>query len=171
MQKLFGILLLLSTNAYAAGFWGASLNTAPPSVIINQPMGASLVINNYYSGSGESINVLSITPRGYIPTFANSLQSISMAWDKPALGNGQNVTVGPGQSLIFRYSAVFFAPSISPVYAGQSVPVGNGYSLVAAGRQGYSVDAVVTANDGVTAASNARSITVFPITLPDAQLQ
>lgn len=165
-------LLLLSSLSFASGFMGASLNIAPISVLVNQTMGASLVVNNYYNGSGESVNVLTITPRGYtIVNGGNSMQSISMAWDKPALGPGQQVTIGPGASLIFRYSAVFFSPSISPAYAGQSLPTINGYSLVPAGRQGYSVDAVVTTNDGSTFSANAQSVTVLPITLPNAQLQ
>lgn len=172
MGKIF-FCLLLATPVFGAGFVGASLSIAPASVFVNQQMGASLTIWNYYSGAGSSIIVKDIVPRAYRITFANSLASVPVGWDKPALGPGQQTTVGPGASLIFRYSAVFFAPSISPAYAGQSTPVGNGYSLVAAGRQGYSVDALVTADDNPTApiTSNPLSEIVLPITLPDAQLQ
>lgn len=166
MQKIFLISLLLSVRLFANSM-GASLNINPNSLLINQKMGASLVIYNYSGGS--SVNVMSINPQVWVTVGGSS--TVPMAWDKPALGPGQNVTVGPGSNLTFYYSGVFFSPSISPAYAGQSSPYGNGFSLVPAGTQTFSVGALVHTNDGSDFAASGQTVTVLPIPLPDAQLQ
>ncbi len=144
---------------------GSSLNIAPISVIVNQKMGASIAVWNYNYSSGGSLVVLDIIPQAWVTNTGSS--TVSVAWDKPALGPGQPTTISPGSSIVYWYQAKFFAPSIFPAYAGYYA---GGDSLTAAGTQTYSVGALVRTNNGEVNASNSKTVTVLPIPLPTSQL-
>jgi hypothetical protein len=169
MKKILCFFFILLSKMTFAVSAGASLSIAPISVYVNQPMGASLTVWNYSYGSGDSLYLLDVIPQTWVTVGGSS--AVPVGWDKPALGPGQSTTVSPGSSVIFWYSAVFFSPSISPAYAGQSTPFGNGWSLTAAGTQTFSVGALVRASDGSTFSPASKTLTVLPLALPNAQLQ
>jgi hypothetical protein len=166
MRKLLLLLPFICTNIFALTT-GSSLNISPISVFVNQPMGASLAVWNYNYSSGGSLIVQDIIPQTWVTVGGSS--AVPVGWDKPAMGPGQPTTISPGSSVIFRYSAVFFAPSISPAYAQYYDQGASGTSLVAAGTQTYSVGALVRTNNGEINASNSKTVTVLPIALPPSQ--
>lgn len=164
MRKLLLTILLCPLIAEAITT-GSSLNRAPATVYVQQKMGASLAVWNYRYDSGGSLVVLDIIPQTWVTVGGSS--AVPVSWDKPALGPGQPTTISPGSSVIYRYSATFHAPSISPAYAQY---FNGGASVTAAGTQTYSIGALVRTNNGEINSSNSQTVTVIPLALPNSQL-
>lgn len=163
MKKLFLALSLLSFSAFAIN-QGASLNRAPSTVYVNQKMGASLAVWNYTYCSGCSLTVLDIIPQTWVTVGGSS--AVPVGWDKPALGPGAPTVIAPGSSVIYRYQAKFFAPSVSPAWDSYT---NQGNSLVSQGTQTYSIGALVRTNNGEVTSSTNQTVTVLPLPLPASQ--
>lgn len=165
MQRIFlALLIILSTKVMAVDV-GASLNIAPTSVYVNQQMGASIAIWNYYRDAGGSITVMDIIPQAWVTVGGSS--AVPVGWDKPALGPGQQTTISPGSSVVYWYKGSFFAPSIFPAYTST---YGGGASTITAGTQTYSIGAVVRVSSQPQAVFPiAKEVTVLPLTLPSSQ--
>lgn len=164
MRKLiFVYAALLAIKAFPITT-GSSLNIAPTSLLVNKKMGASLAVWNYTYCAGCSIRVVDIIPQTWVTVGGSS--TVPVAWAKVALGPGQPTVISPGSSIVYRYSAVFFAPSISPAYDSYTM---DGASLLAKGTQTFSVGALVRTSNGEVNSSNSQTVTVSPLPLPTSQ--
>lgn len=164
MRKLLIAISLLTLKAFPITT-GSSLNRAPATVYVQQKMGASLAVWNYRYDAGGSLTVLDIIPQTWVTVGGSS--AVPVSWDKPALGPGQPTVISPGSSIVYRYSATFHAPSISPAYAGYYAA---GASLTPAGTQTYSIGALVRTNNGEVNSPSSTTVTVLPLPLPTSQL-
>lgn len=160
-MKKFLCGFLFSCSAFAAVTYTSQINLSPVSAIVEQKVGASLVVTTTGGSSLTGASIVSVKPQVWVTNTGSS--TTSFAFGQPFLQRNAFVygnTLWGGSLTIQPMSFIFHAPSIYPAY-GSSIQVGT---------QTYSVSAQVQMSDGTIFYPTAGTITVGPRPLPSSQV-